>query len=159
MGPLSVTWPERAGSPSHLSESARWGHSAVLKAAPQALFKACFSSQRTPSWVTSLILGFRYSRCMPWGLERYQRAGDLHFVTFSCYRRLPFLQTPSAKRRVEWSSFRHYATGCASPVELESPWTDMARRRVGMGLHAKVVARQWFGERTAESMEAPDGAC
>ncbi len=59
----------------------------------------------------------------------------------------------------EWSSFRHYATGCASPVELESPWTDIARRRVGMGLHAKVVARQWFGERTAESMEAPDGAC
>jgi putative transposase len=28
---------------------------------------------------------------MPWGLHRYQRTGDLHFVTFSCYRREPRL--------------------------------------------------------------------
>jgi putative transposase len=28
------------------------------------------------------------------GLERYQQAGDLHFVTFSCYHRLAYLDTP-----------------------------------------------------------------
>ncbi len=27
------------------------------------------------------------------GLERYQQAGDLHFVTFSCYHRLAYLRT------------------------------------------------------------------
>jgi putative transposase len=26
---------------------------------------------------------------MPWGLKRYQATGHSHFLTFSCYRRLP----------------------------------------------------------------------
>jgi putative transposase len=30
-------------------------------------------------------------------LVRYQQTGDLHFVTFSCYRRQPNLHSPSAK--------------------------------------------------------------
>ncbi len=34
---------------------------------------------------------------MPRGLKRFYGAGDLHFITFSCYRRLPFLA--SAMRR------------------------------------------------------------
>jgi putative transposase len=28
---------------------------------------------------------------MPWGLKRYYGAGSLHFITWSCYRRLPLL--------------------------------------------------------------------
>ncbi len=28
---------------------------------------------------------------MPWSLRRYQHTGDLHFITFSCYRRQPRL--------------------------------------------------------------------
>lgn len=35
---------------------------------------------------------------MPAGLKRYQRTGDLHFLTFSCYRRRPYLATPHAKQ-------------------------------------------------------------
>jgi putative transposase len=31
------------------------------------------------------------------GLERYQEAGHLHFVTFSCYHRLAYLDTPSSR--------------------------------------------------------------
>lgn len=38
---------------------------------------------------------------MPWGLRRYQQAGHLHFITFSCYHREPFLCTPSARRVFE----------------------------------------------------------
>ena len=38
---------------------------------------------------------------MPWGLKRYQDTGDLHFITFSCYQRLPFLAAPSSRRVVE----------------------------------------------------------
>jgi putative transposase len=34
---------------------------------------------------------------MPWGLERWQGGHDLHFLTFSCYRRQPWLA--SAPRR------------------------------------------------------------
>ena len=29
---------------------------------------------------------------MPTGLRRYYGKGDLHFITFSCYRRLPLLK-------------------------------------------------------------------
>ncbi len=38
---------------------------------------------------------------MPWGLKRYQQARDLHFVTFSCYRREPLLESSRAKRLFE----------------------------------------------------------
>ena len=35
---------------------------------------------------------------MPRGLKRYQQAGELHFLTFSCYRRLALLGSPQARR-------------------------------------------------------------
>jgi putative transposase len=38
---------------------------------------------------------------MPKGLKRYQETGDLHYVTFSCYRRLPYLATPHARSTFE----------------------------------------------------------
>jgi putative transposase len=38
---------------------------------------------------------------MPWGLKRYQDTGDLHFITFSCYHRQPFLSTANACRVFE----------------------------------------------------------
>ncbi len=38
---------------------------------------------------------------MPWGLHRFQHAGDVHFITFSCYRRQPFLRFPSARTLIE----------------------------------------------------------
>jgi putative transposase len=34
---------------------------------------------------------------MPKNLKRYYGRGDLHFVTFSCYRRLPLLKTVRAR--------------------------------------------------------------
>ena len=37
---------------------------------------------------------------MPWGLHRYHQTGDLHFVTFSCYQRQPWLD-PLARRLFE----------------------------------------------------------
>ncbi len=38
---------------------------------------------------------------MPSGLKRYQQAGDLHFITFSCYHREPLLGSPSGRRIFE----------------------------------------------------------
>ena len=40
---------------------------------------------------------------MPRNLVRYQQAGELHFITFSCYRRLPHLRTAAAKETFERS--------------------------------------------------------
>ena len=40
---------------------------------------------------------------MPWGLVRRQETGDLHFITFSCYRRRPLLASPLAMRLFETS--------------------------------------------------------
>lgn len=34
-------------------------------------------------------------------MKRFQRAESLHFVTFSCFHRLPLLETPGAKQTVE----------------------------------------------------------
>ena len=38
---------------------------------------------------------------MPFGLKRFQRAEALHFITCSCYHRLPFLAAPVPKETVE----------------------------------------------------------
>ncbi len=38
---------------------------------------------------------------MTQGLKRYQSTGDLHFVTFSCYQRRPYLASSRARRLVE----------------------------------------------------------
>lgn len=38
---------------------------------------------------------------MPIGLERRHDTGQLHFITFSCYRRLPFLAGPEPKNTLE----------------------------------------------------------
>jgi putative transposase len=34
---------------------------------------------------------------MPWSLKRYHHSGRLHYVTFSCYRRQPFLGSAAAR--------------------------------------------------------------
>ena len=38
---------------------------------------------------------------MPSGLKRFQKAESLHFITFSCFHRLPLLESPETKNTVE----------------------------------------------------------
>ena len=38
---------------------------------------------------------------MPYGLKRFQKAEALHFITFSCFHRLPFLEAPGLKETFE----------------------------------------------------------
>ncbi|HEU5351736.1 MAG TPA: transposase [Terracidiphilus sp.] len=38
---------------------------------------------------------------MPYGLKRFQKAEALHFITFSCFHRLPLLEAPGSKDTVE----------------------------------------------------------
>ncbi len=35
------------------------------------------------------------------GLHRYQQSGDFHFITFSCYHRLPYLGGASSRNLFE----------------------------------------------------------
>ena len=43
------------------------------------------------------------SSVMPTGLVRYQQAGDLHFITFSCFRRQPYFASPPQRELFERS--------------------------------------------------------
>ena len=38
---------------------------------------------------------------MPSGLKRFQQADALHFITFSCFHRLPLLEAPAAREIIE----------------------------------------------------------
>ncbi len=38
---------------------------------------------------------------MPYGLKRFQQAESLHFITFSCFHRLPYLSYPEPKTLTE----------------------------------------------------------
>ena len=38
---------------------------------------------------------------MPYGLKRFQKAEALHFITFSCFQRLPLLDAPDPKNTFE----------------------------------------------------------
>ena len=40
---------------------------------------------------------FKFS-LVPWSLQRFQQSQQLHYITFSCYRRQPRLNTPQACR-------------------------------------------------------------
>ena len=42
-----------------------------------------------------------YDDAMPYGLHRYQQAETLHFITFSCFHRLPYLAGSAAKNLVQ----------------------------------------------------------
>ena len=39
---------------------------------------------------------------MPDGLKRFQKAEALHFITFSCFHRLPLLESPLIKETFEF---------------------------------------------------------
>jgi REP-associated tyrosine transposase len=42
-----------------------------------------------------------YDSTMPYDLKRFQKAEALHFITFSCFHRLPFLAAPEPKETFE----------------------------------------------------------
>jgi len=54
---------------------------------------------------------------MPWGLKRFQQSNQLHFVTFSCYRRRPLLNSPARRELFERAledtrrRYRFFVTG------------------------------------------------
>ena len=111
---------------------------------------------------------------MPGGLKRYQKAETLHFITFSCFRRLPLLEAIEAAETIEvirsihrnpvarglvtkpelwpWSSFRHYASGAKGRVAIESQWTAFLRgNRLPEGVCLREGERSCFPTQAAKN--------
>jgi len=95
---------------------------------------------------------------VPWGLKRYQQARELHFITFSCYRRQPLLSSSGAKQLIEAAleqarrQYGFYVTGYVIMPEhvhllvseperatlaraLQALKQSVARRLIGTGEH------------------------
>ena len=49
------------------------------------------------TWETIEPFQTMYPRSMPRGLVRYHHTGDFHFLTFSCFHRLPYLGSAEAR--------------------------------------------------------------
>jgi len=78
---------------------------------------------------------------MPWGLKRYQQAGHLHFLTFSCYHRAPRLGTARARdvfvqaleQARHWYGF--YVVGyVVMPEHVHLLMSELERGRLALAL-------------------------
>jgi putative transposase len=93
---------------------------------------------------------------VPWGLKRYQQARELHFITFSCYHRQPFLSSSHAKRlfgeALEQArrQYGFYMTGYVlMPEHVHLLISETERSTLARALQAlkQSVARKLIGRR------------
>jgi len=94
---------------------------------------------------------------MPWGLKRFQEARCLHFVTFSCYRRAPLLDTARARDIFEhtfeqtrqWYGF--YVSGyVVMPEHVHLLMSEPERAKLS-------VALQMLKQNVARRLRSPEG--
>jgi putative transposase len=88
---------------------------------------------------------------MPWGLTRFQKSRQLHFITFRCYRRLPYLESDRAKRLFERAleqarrQYRMYVIGyVVMPEHVHLLVTEPERENLAIVIQAikQSVARR-----------------
>jgi putative transposase len=88
---------------------------------------------------------------MPWGLKRFQESCQLHFVTFSCYRRRPLLCSPARREWVERAlegtrrGYRFFVTGyVVMPEHVHLLVSEPERRLLATAIQAmkQSVARR-----------------
>src|SRR5208282_2932128 len=89
------------------------------------------------------------------GLKRYQEARDLHFITFSCYRRQPLLASPRAMHQLEvaleWSrrQYDFYVIGyVVMPEHVHLLISEPERGTLASAVQAikQSVARRLIGD-------------
>jgi putative transposase len=80
-----------------VSKSARPGAPVPAPTPVRILFDVDFSFADLCSFVTSFQTAVIYARRVPKLLKRFYGAGDLHFITCSCYKRRPVLGTASRR--------------------------------------------------------------
>jgi putative transposase len=95
---------------------------------------------------------------MPWSLKRFQESRQLHFVTFSCYRRRPLLNSPARRELFERTledarrSYRFFIFGyVVMPEHVHFLASEPERKILGTAIQAmkQSVARQ-LAPRAAE---------
>jgi len=94
---------------------------------------------------------------MPWGLKRFQEAGCLHFLTFSCYQRAPLLGTARARDIFEhtlekarrWYGF-YVAAYVVMPEHVHLLVTEPERAKLS-------VAIQMLKQNVARQMREAEG--
>ncbi len=85
---------------------------------------------------------------MPWSLRRFQNSGQLHFVTFSCYRRQPLL-TPAGRTAFE-RALERARTKYGFLIALDGAATRTARHcSAGQGqVNCPALAKTGLGRGT-----------
>ncbi len=100
----------------------------------------------------------RYDPCMPWGLKRFQEARCLHFLTFSCYGREPFLGTsfardifePTLEQTRQWYGF--YVAGYVlMPEHVHLLISEPERAKLS-------IALQMLKQNVAQRLGGPEGS-
>jgi putative transposase len=93
---------------------------------------------------------------MPWALERRHETGDFHFITFSCWRRQPFLASGAAKRMFEIAleetrrSYRFFVGGyVVMPEHVHLLVSEPERGSLATAMQAlkQSVSRRLIGDR------------
>ena len=90
---------------------------------------------------------------MPRNLKRYQNTGQLHFITFSCYRRMPLLRTPgkrslflrvleSTRKRCGWVVVGYVVAEWKLDAIAKTGCTVVASDNPGCLIHIATAARR-----------------
>jgi len=97
---------------------------------------------------------------MPKGLKRYYGTGDLHFITCSCYRRSPWLDTPERRDLfltiLEQTRARYRFAVLAYVVMPEHFHLLMCEPQVGDPSTVIQVLKQRFAQQVLPSMDRED---
>ena len=97
-----------------------------------------------------------YSGTMPWGLKRFHQTGHLHFITFSCYHRAPYLIDPGAQRLFEQAveqarvRYEFYVAGYViMPEHVHLLMSEPQRGTLATAIQAikQSVARRLIGDK------------
>jgi len=79
------------------------------------------------------------------GLVRYQPSGCFHFITFSCYHRLPLLNTPTARTLFERSleSMRTRYEFVVMPEQVHLLASEPKQAPLSKAIQALKLAHTW----------------
>jgi len=99
---------------------------------------------------------------MPRGLIRFQKTGEFHFITFSCYRRLPHLGTAGARDLFESAleTIRRRYTFVVSgyvvmPEHIHLPGCEPRETVLSRVIQAMEIESDWTAAR--RGWELPEG--
>jgi putative transposase len=93
---------------------------------------------------------------MPTGLRRYQQTQNFHFITFSCYRRQPFLKTDTAKDTLQHilEQTRQRQRLCLAAYVLMPEHIHLLTDEPDLGTLATFL--QIFKQLTSRQLKSPD---